>query len=72
MRQVFEHENGFKAVLYGKSSMIIYKGDREVLHTGFRNVNTKEEVMECLETMPEFEEKLSGILNEKENLDENY
>ena len=37
-----EHENGYCGILYGKSSMSIFKGDQEVLHTGFRNINTSD------------------------------
>lgn len=53
----FDHENGYSAVLYGESSMCVYNGRRKVLHTGSRNVNTEAEVMELLETMPEFLKK---------------
>ena len=37
-----EHENGYYGCLYGESSMSIFKGDQEVLHTGFRNINTSD------------------------------
>lgn len=50
----FLHENGYVALLYGDSSMRILKDGKEVLHTGSRRVNTKEEVMEMLEHFPEF------------------
>lgn len=49
----FNHPNGYSSVLYGKSSMSIYFGGKEVSHTGFRNVNTEAEVMELLEKIPE-------------------
>lgn len=47
----YESENGYKGVLYGKSSMSIYDKDgNERLHTGFRNVNTLEELKEVVES----------------------
>ena len=49
-----KHPNGFEGVLYGTSSMVILKDGEEVLHTGFRNVNTEEELIDVLEGMPEF------------------
>lgn len=48
-----EHDNGYYGCLYGKSSMTIYKGELEVLHTGSRNINTPDEVFELLSEMPE-------------------
>ena len=39
-----EHENGYYGCLYGKSSMSIFKDNKEVLHTGFRNINTPDEL----------------------------
>lgn len=57
-RRWFDHENGYSAVLYGESSMCVYKGRRKVLHTGSRNVNTAEEVMEMLGEMPDFFQKI--------------
>lgn len=51
--KVYKHKNGYSARLYGKSSLSVYFGGKEVLHTGFRNVNTEDEVMELLEGMPE-------------------
>ena len=56
-----EHENGYYGCLYGKSSMSIFKGDKEVLHTGFRNINTADELYEELSEMPSFMEKLANI-----------
>lgn len=53
------HQNGYSAILYGEKSMSIYNPEgREVLHTFSRNANTEEEVLEHLETMPEFLEML--------------
>lgn len=49
----YVHGNGCSAVLYGEKSMSIYKDRKEVMHTGSRTVNTKEEVMKLLGDMPE-------------------
>ena len=54
MKKEYKHENGYSAVLYGKSSMVVYYNGEERLHTGSRGINTEEEVMELLEKMPEF------------------
>ena len=56
-----EHENGYYGCLYGESSMSIYKGNKEVLHTGFRNINTPDELYEQLSEMPSFMEMLANI-----------
>ena len=48
----YEHENGYVARLYGENSMSVSLNGIEVLHTGFRNVHTEDEVMEMLEGMP--------------------
>ena len=56
-----EHENGYYGCLYGKSSMSIFKDNKEVLHTGFRNINTPDELYEILSEMPSFTEKFENI-----------
>lgn len=56
-----EHENGYYGCLYGKSSMSIFKGNKEVLHTGFRNINTADELYKQLSEMPSFMEMLANI-----------
>ena len=56
-----EHPNGFSGILYGERSMSIYYLGKEVLHTGFRNINTAEELYKELEEMPEFLETLLKI-----------
>lgn len=61
----YKHENGYSALLYGNSSMGVFKDGKEVLHTGFRNVNTKEEVMELLEDMPQIMEELNKRVKEE-------
>ena len=64
-----EHPNGYYGELYGKSSLSIFKGTREVFHTGFRNIETAEELYEVLEEYPKFEEMLIRVSEqwEKEN-----
>lgn len=49
----YTHPNGYSAKLYGETSLSIFFEGKEVLHTGFRNVNTEEEVMKLLENYPE-------------------
>ena len=49
----YTHENGYSATLYGDTSLSIDYGGREVLHTGSRNVETEDEVMNLLEHMPD-------------------
>lgn len=49
------HPNGYRGILYGKSSYVVTDSEgREVFHTGFRVINTAEELYEDLETFPEF------------------
>lgn len=68
-RIIVEHENGYSGCLYGKSSMSIYFEGKEVLHTGFRNINTAKKLYKQLGEMPKFMEMLKNISEEdfKEN-----
>ena len=65
-----EHENGYCGCLYGKSSMSIFKDNKEVLHTGSRNINTPDELYEILSEMPSFMEKLANINFDDEEEDD--
>ena len=56
-----EHDNGYYGCLYGKSSMSIFKDNKEVLHTGVRNINTPDDLYEILSEMPSFTERLANI-----------
>lgn len=56
-----KHKNGYCGCLYGKSSMSIFKDNKEVLHTGSRNINTADELYEILSEMTSFMEKLANI-----------
>ena len=53
-----KHENGYYGKLYGKSSMSIYWGNTEVIHTGFRSINTAYELYELLTELPTFMKNL--------------
>lgn len=58
----YTSKNGYTGVLYGRSSLAIYNKDgKEVMHTGFRKINTYEELVETVETFPEFLELLKGV-----------
>lgn len=66
-----KHPNGYKGRLYGESSLIVFdKDDNEVLHTGFRNCETKEELYELLEGMPEFFKGLEGVEIDEDDADD--
>lgn len=69
MAKEYRHKNGYSAVLYGKSSLIIYYDGKEVIHTGFRNVNTKEEVMKFLENQPKFMKMLENFFEQEKETD---
>ena len=60
----YKHPNGYSARLYGESSMSIYLNRKEVMHTGSRNVNTENEVMELLDEYPEFIKMLERHIDE--------
>lgn len=67
-----EHENGYTGIVYGKSSMSVYKDNKEVLHTGslIKPFTTEKEVYEYLEKLPSFfkslDENIDKILADKE------
>lgn len=58
-----KHENGYTAIVYGKSSISVYKDNEEVLHTGslIKQFNTEKEVYEYLEQIPKLLEKLEKL-----------
>ena len=54
--------NGYRGVLYGKSSMAIFDPEgRESLHAGSRAINTYEELVEVVDGHPKFMEMLKSI-----------
>lgn len=58
----YNHQNGYSAVLYGISSMSIFRNGKEVMHTGFRKVNTEAEVIRMLEALPRLMNGLGKIV----------
>lgn len=48
------HPNGYTGILYGRRSLVVLKGEEEVLHTGFRNIDTEKELYDYLEKFPDF------------------
>lgn len=58
----YTSDNGYTGVLYGESSLSIKdKNGKEVFHTGFRNINTYKELVECVEDFPEFHRILQNL-----------
>jgi hypothetical protein len=57
------HDNGYTGIMYGESSLVVKDTatGREIFHTGFRNINTEAELMDFLDSFPEFLELLDGI-----------
>ena len=60
MTKEHRHKNGYIARLYGKSSLSVYFNGKEVLHTGYRSVQTEDEVMDLLEGMPKLMKIIEG------------
>lgn len=58
----YTSDNGYTGILYGDSSYAVFNSDgKEVFHTGFRNINTLEELKEQVDAFPEFWEYITGI-----------
>ena len=54
MKIKVRHPNGYSGILYGKSSLAIYDNHGiEVIHTGYRTINTEKELYDVLEKFPE-------------------
>lgn len=61
-------KTGYRGVLYGKTSMSIYDKDgKEILHTGFRSINTPYELKNYVEN---WVPKLCKILMEDDMEDD--
>ena len=59
----YTSKNGYTGVMYGKSSFtILNENGKEVFHTGFRNFNTYEELIEQVDTFSEFYNMILGWL----------
>ena len=57
----YTSKNGYTGVMYGKSSLaILNENGKEVFHTGFRNFNTYEELVEQVDTFSEFYNNITG------------
>lgn len=64
----YQSENGYKGILYGRSSFSIRdKNGKEVFHTGFRKINTYEELVKEVEEFPKFLEILFSADLEEED-----
>lgn len=60
-----KHPNGYFGILYGKSSMAIYdEFGHQILHTGFRNINTQDELYKILEDAPKLSKLAKAVLEE--------
>lgn len=54
MKTKVRHPNGYSGILYGKSSLAIYDDHGiELIHTGYRTINTEKELYDFLEKLPE-------------------
>lgn len=62
----YTSKNGYTGVMYGKSSLaILNENGKEVFHTGFRNFNTYEELVEQVDTYPEFRAMLENFFKKE-------
>lgn len=67
MSEVIDYtgENGYRGVMYGKSSMAVYdKNGVERMHTGSRGINTLEELKEFVDG---FEDFMALLMEEERN-----
>ncbi len=59
----YTSKNGYTGVMYGNSSLVILDANgKEVFHTGFRNCNTYEELIDQVDTFSEFYNMILGWL----------
>lgn len=64
MSDIIEYtsDNGYTGRLYGESSLIIFNPDgTESMHTGSRNINTREELVKIVDEHPKFIEMLMKV-----------
>lgn len=55
-------KNGYTGILYAESSYRVLDPEgKEVLHTGFTNIRTEEELIEDVEGFPEFQKHLMAV-----------
>lgn len=61
----YTSENGYTGKLYGESSMIILDPEgKEVLHSGFRSINTEEELKKMVDDFPNTRKSLLKFYEE--------
>lgn len=61
-----EHENGYTGIVYGMSSISVFKDNKEVLHTGSltKPITTEEELHKYLDEIPELLEELYAAMDD--------
>lgn len=64
-----KHPNGYEGLLYGEHSVVVFKDEKEVLHSGSTLLKTKEELYNFLEEMPETMKRLDAILEDEDEED---
>ena len=63
----YTSDNGYTGVLYGQSSLAIYNPDgTESMHTGYRNINTYDELVKIVDEHPKFIEMLRRVTESEE------
>lgn len=63
--------NGYTGILGGTSTFVILDSiGREVFHTGFRSINTLEELKERVDGFPEFLKSLHDISDDANDNDD--
>ncbi len=66
----YESKNGYMGLLYGESSLSVFNSDgEEVFHTGFRTIDTLEELVATIERFPDFNELFIKLYEKIENND---
>ena len=69
----YTSDNGFTGTLYGFSSLSITDRDgNEKMHTGFRSINTTEELKTFVDAFPETLKQLNNILPKTINENKTY
>lgn len=64
-RIVYCSPNGYTGILYGESSMVIEDPEgRQVLHSGRRTPNTREELKPLVDGFPDFIKMLREVRDE--------
>lgn len=67
----YESKNGYTGILYGKSSLAIFNPDgSESVHTGFRSINTYDELVKMVDNHPKFLEMLKNAADSNDEDEE--